>query len=178
MARVQQDRMQAHRAGAGLPGCRGRVVAQGGKLPPRLPAVGRLEQRGILNARVGGIGIGQRRLEVPDPGELEGPLRSVVPEVIADGALVRELVAYRLPRLAAIAGTLDHLPEPAAGLRGVDPVRVGGRSLEMVDLPAAEVRAAHVPLFALSVRRQDERTLTGADQYSNTAHAVAPSQNF
>src|SRR5438128_11244174 len=127
--------MQAHPAGAGLPGCRGRVVAQGGKLPPRLPAVGRLEQGGILNARVGGVRIVQRRLEMPDPGELEGPLRSVVPEVIADGTLVRELVAHRLPRLAAVAGALDHLAEPAAGLRGVDPVRIGGRSLQMVDLP-------------------------------------------
>src|SRR5438132_290963 len=168
--------MQAHPAGAGLPGCRGRVVAQGGKLPPRLPAVGRLEQGGILNARVGGVRIVQRRLEMPDPGELEGPLRSVVPEVIADGTLVRELVAHRLPRLAAVVGALDHLAEPAAGLRGVDPVRVGGRSLQMVDLPAPEVRAAHVPLLALSVRRQDERALACADEYSYTAHAVTPPQ--
>src|SRR5438445_490457 len=168
--------MQAHPAGAGLPGCRGRVVAQGGKLPPRLPAVGRLEQGGILNARVGGVRIVQRRLEMPDPGELEGPLRSVVPEVIADGTLVCELVAHRLPRLAAVAGALDHLAEPAAGLRGVDPVRIGGRSLQMVDLPAPEVRAAHIPPLALSVRGQDECALACADQYSYTAHAVTPSR--
>src|SRR5207245_1613218 len=166
--------MQAHPAGAGLPGCRGRVVAQGGKLPPRLPAVGRLEQGGILNARVGGVRIVQRRLEMPDPGELEGPLRSVVPEVIADGTLVCELVAHRLPRLSAVAGALDHLAEPAAGLRGVDPVRIGGRSLQMGDLPAPEVRAAHIPPLALSVRGQDECALACADQYSYTAHAVTP----
>src|SRR6266566_336917 len=108
--------MQAHPAGARLPGLCGLVVAQGWKLPPRLPAVGRLEQGGILNARVGGVRIVRRRLEMPDPGELEGPLRSVVPEV----------------------------------------------------------RAAHIPLLALSVRGQDECALACADQYSYTAHAVTP----
>ena len=33
------------------------------------------------------------------------------------------------------------LAEPAAGLRGVDAVGIGGRSLEVVDLPAGKVRA-------------------------------------
>src|SRR4029453_19431976 len=64
----------------------------------------------------------------------------------------------------------NHLPEPAAVLRRVQPVRIGGRSLEVVNLPAREVWPAHVPLLARAVRRQDERALPGADENSNTAH--------
>src|SRR5262245_50114065 len=62
----------------------------------RLPAVGRAEHRRVLNARVDGVWIPQRRLEVPDARELERALRAVVPEMIADGPLVREFVAHRL----------------------------------------------------------------------------------
>src|SRR5215813_5500211 len=120
------------------------MVAQARELAPRLPAVGRPEHRRVLNAGVHGVRIGERRLEVPDPRELEGPLRAVVPEMVADGALVAELVADGLPAFPAVARALDHLTEPAAGLRGVEPIRVGGRALEMIDLPAPEVRAAHV----------------------------------
>jgi hypothetical protein len=42
--------------------------------------------------------------------------------VVADLALIGELVAHRLPRLAAVVGALDHLPEPAGRLRRVKPV--------------------------------------------------------
>src|SRR6266508_46263 len=83
---------------------------------------------------------------------------------------VRELVAHRLPGLATIVRALDHLPEPAAGLRGIEPIRIGGRGLEMIDLPAAEVWAAHVPLLALAVRRHDERAFARADQHPYLAH--------
>src|SRR5207237_9983403 len=100
--------------------------------------------------------------------------RAVVPQVGAGGAVVRELVADRLPGLAAVAGALDELPEPAAGLRRVDPVRIDGRALEVVDLPAAEVRPADVPLAARAVRRQDERALARAHQDPNAAHVTLP----
>ena len=79
--------------------------------------------------------------------------RAVVPLVRARHAVVDELVADRLPRLPAIARPLQHLPVPAGRLRRVDAVGVRGRAFEVVDLPAAEVRAADVPLFALAVRR-------------------------
>src|SRR5215813_4550846 len=148
------------------------MVAQAGELTPRLPAVRRPEHRRVLDAGVDRVGIGERRLEVPDSRELEGPLRAVVPEVIADRALVRELVADRLPALAAVAGALDHLTEPAAGLRGVEPVRVGGRALEVIDLPPSEMGAAHVPVPARAVRGQDERALASADQYAYTTHGL------
>ena len=107
---------------------------------------------------------------MPDALELPGVRRAVVPLVRAGDAVVDELVAHRLPRLAAVVGALDHLPEPAAGLRRIQPVRVGGRALEVVDLPAGKVGAADVPPLALAVRRQDERALARPNQYPYSAH--------
>src|SRR5712691_5409245 len=107
---------------------------------------------------------------MPDARELPGVRRAVVPQVSARDAVVHELVPHRLPRLAAVVGALDQLPEPAAGLRRIQPIRVSGRSLEVVDLPAPEVGATDVPPFALSVRRQDEGALARANQYPYPAH--------
>src|SRR5205807_2082879 len=75
-----------------------------------------------------------------------------------------------LPRLAPVAGALDDLPEPPARLRRVQPIRIDRRALEVVDLPAREVRATDIPPFALAVRRQDERALARTDQHSYSAH--------
>ena len=86
---------------------------------------------------------------MPDALEFPGMRRAVVPLVRAGLAVVDELVADGLPGLAAVVGALDHLAEPAAGLRGVDPIRVGGRALEVVHLPAGEMRAGDVPLLRL-----------------------------
>src|SRR5207245_8937414 len=79
-------------------------------------------------------------------------------------------------QIAALGAARHHRADAASGLRVVDPVRIGGRSLQMVDLPAPEVSAAHIPPLALSVRGQDECALACADQYSYTAHAVTPSR--
>src|SRR5262249_11955622 len=100
---------------------------------------------------------------MPDALELPGMLRAVVPLVSGERlagfrrGVVNELVAFalgptalvggeaasgRLPSLAAIAGALDNLSEPAAGLRGVEPVGIAGRSLHVVDLPAGKVGTA------------------------------------
>ena len=135
-----------------------------------LPAVGRPEQAGVLHPGVDRVRVIQRRLQVPDPGELPRVRRAVVPLVRAGDAVVAELVADRLPGRAAVVGALDHLPGPAAGLRRVQPVRVGGRSLDVVDLPAREVRPADVPPLPLAVRRQHERALARADQDPDTTH--------
>ena len=170
IARIQKDRVQAHPAGARLPAGPGAVAAQSGEFLPRLAAVGRAEQGGVFHPGVDGVRIGQRRFEMPDALELPGVRRAVVPLVSAGDAVVHELVAHRLPRLAAVVGALDQLPEPAAGLRRIQPVRVGGRSLEVVDLPARKMGTADVPLFALAVRRQDERALACANQYPYSAH--------
>src|SRR2546426_7348468 len=128
---------------------------------------------------------------MPDALELPGVLGAVVPLVRGEGfagvrgRVVGELVALagrhgarrgrgpapgRLPRLAAVARALDHLPEPAARLRGVQPVGVGRRALEVVDLPTGEVGAADVPLLALAVRCQDECAFPCAHQHSYLAH--------
>src|SRR5207253_10475178 len=95
------------------------------------------------------------------------------PGALTRGHAVRRLghaTAGRLPRLAAVAGALDDLSEPSARLRRVQPVRIRGRSLHVIDLPPREMRAAHVPLLALAVPRQDERTLAGTHQHSYSAH--------
>src|SRR5436309_11223512 len=128
---------------------------------------------------------------MPDALELPGMLRAVVELVrgewlagirrrvvhefvaLAGRHAVRRLghpAARRLPRLAAVAGPLDDLAEPPAGLRRVQTVRIGGGSLHVVDLPACEVRAADTPPLALAVRCQDERTLAGTHQHPYTAH--------
>src|SRR3954470_24554659 len=100
-------------------------------------------------------------------------LRAVVPlmrsERLAVGAfgVVGELVALALgepfraflrlaardfPSLAAVVQPLMHLPDPSAGLRGVDAVRVRRRTFHVVALPAGKVRAADLPFVALAVR--------------------------
>src|SRR5256885_10238039 len=43
--------------------------------------------------------------------------------------------ARRLPRLAAVAGALDDLAEPPAGLRRVQAVRIGGGGPSLGDIP-------------------------------------------
>src|SRR4029453_12457382 len=95
---------------------------------------------------------------------------AVVPLVRSGHAVVDELVADRLPGLAAVVRSLDELTEPAARLRGVDAIGIGRRPLEVVDLPACEVRPADVPGLPLAVRRQDERALARPHQYSHAAH--------
>ena len=130
IARIENDRVQAHPAGARLPVGPGAVAAQSGEFLPGLPAVGRAEQGGVFHPGVDRVRIGERRFEMPDALELPGVRRAVVPLVRAGDAVVDELVAHRLPRLAAVVRALDHLPEPAARLRRIQPIRVSGRSLE------------------------------------------------
>src|SRR6185437_11872848 len=109
-----------------------------------------------------------------DPLELPRLGRAVVPQVRAGvAARVREVVADRFPGEPAVVGPLDDLPEPARVLRGVDPVRVRRRPLEVVDLPPAEVRPADRPLLPLLVRSQHERALARPGQYPYLCHTFA-----
>src|SRR2546422_10341565 len=76
--------------------------------------------------------------------------RGVVDELVALAfghlaGLRRHAAAGCLPRLAAVARALDHLAEPPAGLRRIDAAGIGGGSFHVIDLPAREVWAAHVP---------------------------------
>src|SRR5262245_59959445 len=114
-------------------------------------------------------------------------LRAVVPLVRSHFAFVHKHIALSLrhavgahqvlglragsvPSLAAVVRPLDDLSEPAAGLRGIDPVRIRRRTLEMIHFPAREVRAADFPRAALAIRAEDERALFRADQYPDLAH--------
>src|SRR5262245_11431737 len=89
---------------------------------------------------------------------------------VGAAGFVRELVADGFPGLPAIAGPLHDLPEPAARLRRIQSIRIGGRAFHVVNLPATEMRTADVPFRPLAVRRQDERPLACANQYSYAAH--------
>src|SRR5437667_1914924 len=134
---------------------------------------------------------------MPDSLELPGVLRAVVPLVCGEGftrtrrRVVDELVALAgrhaawrhghpppgvSPPLAAVARALDDPSEPPARLRRVKAIRIGGGSLQVIDLPPREVGAAHVPSPALPVRCQDERALTCANQYPYAAHASVLSE--
>src|SRR5262245_47701177 len=98
---------------------------------------------------------------MPNPFEFPGMLRAVVPLVgrerfsAARRNVVDEFVALALghasrprflafwrsrlkPGFAAVIGPLNDLAKPAAGLGGVDAIRIHTRSLDVVDLPARE----------------------------------------
>ncbi len=150
---IEEDGVQAHAAGAGLPGGAGSVGAQAGELCPVSAAVGGTEERGVLDAGVDVVGIGERGLDVPDALELPRVRRAVVPLVRAGNAVVGEVVADGRPGFAAVVGALHDLAEPAGGLRGVEAVWVGGRALEVVDFPAGESAGRRPPISCGRHRR-------------------------
>src|SRR5580704_3405282 len=138
---------------------------------------------------------------MPDALEFPGMLRAVIPLVRRQrfARLVRrvvdELVAITrwrstgsgrlavrrsrlMPRLSAVVRTLDDLAEPSAGLRGVQPVRVRRRPLEMVDLPTGKVRAADIPFFPLAVRRKNKCAFSCANKYANLTHLTGSFEKF
>src|ERR1700747_608966 len=107
--------------------------------------------------------------------------RSVVLELVAlafQHSTRRRRFSRRSPRLvpgfSAVIRALNDLSEPSAALRGINPVRINQRPLQVVHLPAGKVRTAHVPLLASAIGRQDECALFRADQYSYSTHAFAP----
>jgi len=55
------------------------------------------------------------------------------------------------PRLAAVVGALNNLPEPTAGLRRVNAARVRDRTFNVIDFPSGKIRATNVPFFPLSI---------------------------
>ena len=85
--------------------------------------------------RVDRVWVALRGFQVPDPLELPGALCAVIKLVGAGVTFVGELVASRRPGFPAVIRALYHLPKPTAGLGGVQPVWVGGGSLQMVHLP-------------------------------------------
>src|SRR5215472_19334005 len=104
------------------------MPAQAGKFGPVLSAVGGTEDRGIFNTRVNGLGVGERRLQMPHPFELPRMRRAIVPLVRARNAVVGELIAHRLPRFTAVVGALHQLSEPAGALRSINTIRIHWRT--------------------------------------------------
>src|SRR5664279_2670662 len=99
---------------------------------------------------------------------------AVVPLVRAGDAVIHELIADGFPGLATIVGALHELAEPSAGLRGIDAVGINGRAFQVIKLEAGKVRAGDIPLFALTVRGEDECAFFRANQKANTAHTESP----
>src|SRR6516162_8249429 len=107
---------------------------------------------------------------MPDALEFPGMRRTVVPLVRPGNAFVDELVVHRVPRFSAVVRALDQLPEPAAALRCVEPVRIDRRALHVINLPAAEMGAVDFPFLALAVGRENERALARTDEDSHAVH--------
>src|SRR5262249_25395366 len=107
-----------------------------------------------------------------DALELPGMRGAVIPLVRAGHAVIHEFVADRLPRLSPVVRALHDLSVPAARLGRVQPVRVGGRSLHVINLPSPEVPAAHLPMFPFAIGGENEGAFTRAHQNSYVAHSV------
>ena len=122
---VDEDRVQAQPARAGLPLGARRMISKTRQLLPCLASVDGAEERRVFDAGVHRVGISQRRLEVPDAGELPGVLCAVVPLMRAGDAVVGELVADGFPRRTPVVRALDDLAMPPGGLRRVQPIRIG-----------------------------------------------------
>src|SRR6185437_15038896 len=109
---------------------------------------------------------------MPDSFEFPRVRRAVVPLVSAWNAIVLELVAHRFPRFTAVIRALDQLSEPAGGLGDIQPARVRGRPLKVINFPTCKMRTADVPLLTFSIGGQDERAFARANQYSYLAHRL------
>src|SRR5690242_5053959 len=130
---------------------------------------------------------------MPHPFEFPRMLRSVVPLMSCERrrcSIVGEFIAFALghfsgsrrwlprrrarlvPGLTPIVGTLDDLPEPAARLRCVNAIRIGRRSLHVIDLPAGEEWTVDVPFLALAIRCENECAFSRAYQDTYSAHLI------
>src|SRR5215467_11836498 len=78
IARIENNRVQAHAAGAGLPFGTRAVAAKAGELVPGLASVFRTENGSVFDARVDGVCFRERRLDVPDALEFPRMLGAIV----------------------------------------------------------------------------------------------------
>ena len=76
-----------------------------------------------------------------------------------------------MPGFPTVVGALDDLAEPSAGLRGVYAVGIRPANLQVIPLPAGEVRAGNVPVFPLAIRSKDECAFAHPVKHSYFAHA-------
>src|ERR1700733_4290903 len=122
---------------------------------------------------------------MPHAFELPRMLSAVVPLVCREGlacfggVVVGEAVAFDgwpgrccvfrfdtglEPRLAAVVGSLQDLAEPAAGLRGIDAVRIHRRTFHVVDFPARKMGTADLPVLTFAVGSKNERAFARPNQ--------------
>src|SRR5581483_5562919 len=127
----------------------------------------------VLDPGVNSVCIGEGGLQVPYALELPGVGSAVVPLVRSRYPIVGELIPDRLPGLAAVAGALHDLSEPAARLRCIDAVRVHGGALQVINLPAAEMGTAHIPCIPFAIGRQDKRAFFRPDEHPYFAHETS-----
>ena len=108
IARIEDDRVQAHAARARLPRC-GRSRVRASPEAPATFAPPSVERKIAASSTPGvnRVRIGQRRLEMPDALEFPRVRRAVVPLMRARDALVDELVADRRPASSAIVRALQ-----------------------------------------------------------------------
>src|SRR5579875_2340798 len=170
LLRIEKDRVQTHSTCSWLPMGPRAVTAQPGKLLPALASVRCAKDRRVLHPRVNRIWVRKRRLKMPDPFEFPRMRRAVIPLVCTRLALIDESVINGLPGLASIIRALNLLTKPSTRLRSIEAVGISRRSFEMIDLPAAKVRALHVPALALSIGFQQKRTFTRTHKDSYFAH--------
>src|ERR1700686_3893057 len=97
---------------------------------------------------------------------------AVIKLVCTGHSVIDKFVTDRLPSFAAIIRSLNHLTEPTAALRCIQPVGIRRRSLHMIYFPARKMRSANIPLLALSIRSKHERAFPCAHQNSHSAHSV------
>src|ERR1044071_655588 len=123
---------------------------------------------------------------MPNTLELPRMLGAVIPLMRARDTIVNKLIALtfghairafqffraasgRVPRFSAIIRALNDLAKPPASLRCVNTVRIDWRTLYVINFPTRKMRPADLPSFARTVRCQDERTFSCADQDSDFA---------
>ena len=95
---VEEDGVEAHAAGAGLPGGAGAVLRRPESSCQVVAAVVGLEEGGVFDAGVDGVGVGEGGFEMPDAFELPGVRRAVVPLVGAGDAVVERICCRRRSR--------------------------------------------------------------------------------
>ena len=156
------------------PGCQERrrvVAAQPGQLLPGLAAVGRTEQRGVLDAGVDRVR--DRSATARGARPARTPTGAGVPSYhrcVPVGPSYTNLLPTASQVLPPSLERWITCPNQLARLRGVQPIRIGRRSLEVVDLPAPEVGPADVPLLPRAVRRRERTRPSRPDQDSYPAH--------
>src|SRR5208337_2778125 len=146
------------------------MLAQPGKLFPGLRAVGRAKQRCVFDSGENGVGIRERWFEVPDASEFPWMWRAVIPLMRAGNAFVLEFVSNGSPGVASVVRALNQLAEPAGRLRYVEAIGIRGRSLEVINLPTAEMRPIDVPPLALSIGSKNECAFARSHKHSYAAH--------